>query len=131
MAGQRIPFQREDEERIASAALWGMIASIASIAAGLLDAGIKLVSSGGMRMVGVLVGSSVSLSITIVLGVFLFQASVAFRKVAVTDEADEHYLLEGFSKLRLYFKVMGILMIVALGLIGIVLLGSLMCRMAL
>jgi len=130
MEHSRIPFQREDEERIASAAIWGMIVAVTSIATSLLDVALKLIQGPGLQLIGILVGSSISLAITIVLGIFLFQASAAFHKVATTDEADEHYLLEGFQKLRLYFKVMGILLIVLLCLVGVVVLGLAMCRMA-
>ncbi len=126
MDGGRIPFTHEDEERIASAALWGIIAAIISIAAGLLDLGIKLYQGRGLNL-----GPAISVTTTIVLGILLCQACVAFRKVALTDEADEHYLLEGFQKLRIYFKVLGILLIVASCLVGVAMLGMLMCNLAL
>lgn len=131
MDGQRIPFTREDEERIASAALWGIIAAITSIVAGLLDVVIKVIHGRGLNLVGVFVGASIGLTITIALGIFLYQACAAFRRVALTDEADERYLLEGFEKLRLYFKVLGILLIVAISLVGVAMLGVVMCRLAL
>jgi hypothetical protein len=130
MDGQRIPFTREDEERISSAALWGIIAAITSIVAGLLDVVIKVIQGRGLNLVGVFVGAAVGLTITIVLGIFLLQACGAFRKVALTDEADERYLLEGFEKLRLYFKVLGIILIVVISLAGVAMLGLMMCRMS-
>ena len=45
-----------------------------------------------------LIPGIIGLVIGVVLAIFLLQASTAFRKVALTDEADQHYLLLGFSK---------------------------------
>ena len=53
---------------------------------------------------------------TVLINVWLLQASLAFRKVALTDEADQAYLLAGFAKLRAYFLIQLVLIFVGIGL---------------
>jgi len=130
MDARRIPFAPEDEERIASAGLWGMLVGIVSIATALLTSIFGVVQAmkvsdmtrglGGGGMGGAVIGTTVVmmvvyLSVVVLLAVFLLQASAAFRKVALTDEADQHYLLVGFAKLRNYFLTMAIIIMVAFG----------------
>lgn len=130
MDARRIPFAPEDEERIASAGLWGMLVGIVSIATALLTSIFGVVQAmkvsemtrglGGAGMGGAMIGTTVVMmviyvSVVILLAVFLLQASAAFRKVALTDEADQHYLLVGFAKLRNYFMSMAIVIIVLVG----------------
>jgi hypothetical protein len=102
-----------------------MIAAVVSIASAVLGTIITMVSSGGS-----IVGEVIKLPIAIILGIWLYQASVAFRKVALTDVADQAYLLEGFSKLRNYFMMVGIVLIVVISLAVLGLLGALMCGLA-
>ena len=59
---------------------------------------------------------------TVLINVWLLQASLSFRKVALTDEADQVYLLEGFRKLRAYFMIQVILILAMFGLFGIMML---------
>jgi hypothetical protein len=132
MNGKRIPFTAEDEERIASAGMWGMIVAIASIVSTLLSLITQVIVAAGAPQGGTVLAAAavpglIGLALVIILGVWLLQASLAFRKVALTDEADEAYLLEGFRKLRNYFMMTGILIIIALS--GMVLLfcGALTC----
>jgi len=121
MSVARIPFSAMDESRIASAASWGIITAVTSLvsisisAVVTLPALFKLASSGfgGAIAMGGLIGTLVAIVVTVLLDVWLIQASVAFRKVALTDVADQHYLVEGFGKLRNYFMVLGIVMILA------------------
>ena len=128
MDARRIPFTPEDEERIASAGFWGMLVAIVSIATAGLTAVFSIINAlevsrasagltGSSAMQGAVVGSTavmlvIYLSIVVLLAVFLLQASAAFRKVALTDEADQHYLLLGFRKLRNYFLTWAIIIIV-------------------
>lgn len=115
MDANRIPFTEEDERRIASAATWGMIVALTSIAAGVLS---LLVQSSLMLRFGsldkALLVPLVQAGITVMINVWLLQASQAFRKVALTDEADQAYLLQGFRKLRGYFMVQVILILLAI-----------------
>ena len=122
----RIPFSPADEERMASAAMWGIIVAVASIASSILSLiGEVLVAfrtlpadaagSAHPLVATALFAGVISLGISLVLATFLLQASLAFRKVALTDEADRRYLLLGFLKLRNYFMMLGILFIVATG----------------
>jgi hypothetical protein len=123
MDERRIPFTREDEEKIASAGTWGMIAAITSMVSTGLGAIAAVASKGG----GALITQVIAVTLNLILGVWLYQASQAFRKVALTDEADEHYLLLGFSKLRAYFMMTGILIIIVISLVALVILGALTC----
>ena len=122
MDGRRIPFTAEDESRIASAATWGTIVSVCSLVGGAISLITSLVAMGslpssfgfpGAGFIGIV--SLVVVAITVMLNVWLLQASGAFRKVAATDEADQQYLLEGFRKLRLYFEVQVVLILIGLG----------------
>lgn len=122
-AGQRIPFAKEDEQRIASAATWGQIVGATTIASSVIGTLVAMAKQGASGLLGELIG----LIISVILGLWLLQAGTAFRKVAVTDEADEHYLLLGFSKLRAYFMMSGILAFIALGFVALALLAVMTC----
>jgi hypothetical protein len=65
--------------------------------------------------------------IWVLLSIWLLQASLAFRKVALTDEADQHHLLRGFRKLRNYFMTIGILVIIGLSFGALAFVGALTC----
>jgi len=123
MDGKRIPFTREDEERIASAGLWGIIAAVASVGSTALGAVATLLHP----TPGDLLRQLITLTLNVVLGLWLYQACQAFREMARTDEADEHYLLLGFSKLRAYFMMTGIILIIALSIAVLAFLGALTC----
>ena len=96
MSVARIPFSAMDESRIASAASWGIITAVTSLvsisisAVVTLPALFKLASSGfgGAIAMGGLIGTLVAIVVTVLLDVWLIQASVAFRKVALTDVVD-------------------------------------------
>lgn len=126
MDDKRIPFTREDEERIASAALWGTIVAVGSIASSMLGFILVIVRTPVALQLG---SQLISLTITVLLGIWLYQASAAFRRVARSDIADQHYLLEGFRKLRAYFMTTGILIIVAIALATLVFLAAVMCSL--
>lgn len=125
MDARRIPFTEEDERRIASAATWGLIVSISSIVTALLSLAVQgqAVSNLGAvprelqgLMAPMLAGGLIQALLTVLFNVWLLQASLAFRKVALTDEADQAYLLLGLRKLRAYFMVQVILILVVAGL---------------
>jgi len=130
--GRRIPFSAGDEERIASTGLWGMIVAVTSIVSTLLSTGTSLVSlsrlpvGDSFRYLS-LVPAAFGLTIQVILGVWLLQASQAFRKVALTDEADQQHLLRGLSKLRNYFMMIGILIIIGVTVAVLFLAGALTC----
>jgi hypothetical protein len=121
MGVARIPFDAMDESRIASAASWGIITAVTSLASVAITAvitvpGLVAMSAGplmGLMGTIALAATVGVIAITVLLDVWLIQASLAFRKVAVTDVADQHYLIEGFAKLRNYFLVMGVMLILA------------------
>lgn len=120
MDAQRIPFTARDERRIASVATWGMIVASSSLVMALVAlvaiivlyfAGTHLrFAFGPFFVVG-----AIQASLVVLLNLWLLQASLAFRKVATTDEADQAYLLAGFRKLRAYFMLQVILVLIAVG----------------
>lgn len=116
MDARRIPFTAEDERRIASAATWGMIVSISSIATAAVSLLVEAPTIGKLPQLLALTDPLAALPVlwgllTVIFNVWLLQASLAFRKVAVTDEADQAHLLAGFRKLRAYFMIQVILII--------------------
>jgi hypothetical protein len=115
MDPKRIPFTPEDERKIASAGLWGLIVATTSIGVATLMV-LAIVTSGSLMK-----DDGLELAITlaipagqIFLNVWLLQASVAFRKVALTDVADHAFLLRGFRRLRIYFLVQGVFFLLIL-----------------
>lgn len=114
----RIPFTPEDEQKIASAATWGSIVAIASIVGG----GISLVATAAAlseipdEAMFAMIPALAATVFMVLINVWLLQACQAFRKVARTDEADQAYLLAGFKKLRAYFMLQVIMILVMFGL---------------
>lgn len=120
MDARRIPFTEEDERRIASAATWGIIVSITSIATAALSLLVQGKTISQLPALMELAGPAAALPIgqaviTVLINVWLLQASLSFRKVALTDEADQAHLLAGFRRLRGYFMVQVILFLAAFG----------------
>lgn len=138
MDARRIPFTEEDERRIASAATWGMIVSISSIVTALISLAVEAQALADLDRsvpqelrsfaMPVLAIGAVQSLLTMLFNVWLLQASLAFRKVATTDEADQAHLLVGFRKLRGYFmiQVILILLVVAGGILAALLASSMM-----
>lgn len=125
MDARRIPFTADDERRIASAATWGLIVAISSIATALVSLVVTAQQSFGgshreLTMASGYAFSAIQALLTILFNAWLLQASLSFRKVAITDEADQAHLLAGFRKLRAYFMLQ-VLMIVLAAVGGIVL----------
>lgn len=117
MAGQdrRIPFAKQDEDRIASASTWGTLVAIIFIVATVVSSGLSgmFAARGGLgMMISAGLGNLISLALVVLLGILLMQSSSAFRKVARTDVADKAYLLSGFAKLHKFFLILGISLLV-------------------
>lgn len=116
----RIPFSEEDERCIVGAARWGTIVGWTTIASAVVTI---LVSA----WTGTLFGTESLVNVPfaaveIVLSVWLLQACQSFRNVALTDEADQAHLLNGFRKLRAY--IMGQVLTIVLT-VGFVFVGGL------
>jgi hypothetical protein len=103
----RIPFTVEAEKQIESLSYWLKILGWLSIVAGILGL-LNLLTSGRNF------GHVFNAILQVIIGVWSLQAAEAFKKVATTDEADQAYLVEGFSKLRGIFLVQGVLILVGL-----------------
>lgn len=113
MAGQdrRIPFTKQDEDRIAGASTLGTLVAIIFIVSTLISSGLSgmfAARAGLGLMISAGLSNLLSLVLVVLLGILLMQASSAFRKVARTDEADKAYLLRGFAKLHKFFLILGI-----------------------
>jgi len=118
MSDRRIPFTKEDEDRIAGASTWATLVAIVAMVSAGISAGLTALGTlrflgldSPLHLLGRLGGSVASLVLTVLLGIWLIQSSAAFRKVARTDVADKAYLLLGFSKLHKFFLVTGIALI--------------------
>ncbi|MCA9661298.1 MAG: hypothetical protein KC486_23365 [Myxococcales bacterium] len=119
MSSTRIPFTREDKEKIASAATWGLVVSVTSLITGALALLVELSSAKASEVFGQMLQTG----FTVVINIWLLQASLALRKVASdTNANDQGNLLIGFRKLRAYFmaQVIVILIAVALGVLAFV-----------
>ena len=103
----RIPFTVAAEAKIKSLSFWLSIVGWVGIVAGVLDL-INLVTPA--RNPGQ-IGNAI---IHFLMGYWCLQAATAFKKVATTDEADQAYLVQGFSRLRNIFLLQGIMILVGL-----------------
>ncbi len=121
MSDRRIPFTPEDEDRIASASLWGIIAAVTGVVSTLANTAIAVMHYLQIRTafpqlasIRQVVTQAIALVVSLMLGTWLIQACTSFRAVARTDVADKAYLLRGFDKLYAYFLTIGVVMIVLL-----------------
>jgi hypothetical protein len=103
----RIPFTARDEASIRALCNWMQVAAVAS----LVGAAFKLVSAFTPRQD---FGKVIDAAITFLIGLWIYQAGVAFRKVATTDTADQSFLVEGFTLLRRVYLLQSILVIITL-----------------
>jgi hypothetical protein len=112
MSSTRIPFTREDKEKIASAATWGLVVSVTSLITGALALLVELSSSNRAE----LFGQMLQTGFTVVINIWLLQASLALRNVASdTNSNDQGNILIGFRKLRAYFMAQVIVILIAVG----------------
>jgi len=103
----RIPFTARTEASIRALCNWMQIAAVFSI----LGAVAKLISAFTPRQD---FGKLIDAVVTLLIGLWIYQAGTAFRKVVTTDTADQRYLMEGFALLRRVFLLQSILVILAL-----------------
>jgi hypothetical protein len=111
---RRIPFTARDEASIQALCNWMQVAAVVSI----VGAVFKIVSAFTPRQD---LGKIIDGLITFLIGLWIFQAGTAFRRVVATDTADQRYLMEGFALLRRVFLLQAILVIVVLTFLLIVL----------
>ncbi len=116
---KRIPFTPEDERAIASASTWGLIVGGTSLATGVITLllQVPVLMKLPPAMYGLVAFPALQAAFTVLINIWLLQASLAFRKVALTNEADQAYLLDGFRKLRAYFMIQVTLIIAAVALV--------------
>ncbi len=111
----RIPFTVAAEAKIKSLSFWLSIVGWVGIVAGVIEL-IDLLTPARNA------GQIVNAIIHFLMGYWCLQAATAFKKVATTDEADQAYLVQGFSRLRSIFLLQGIMILVALAFVTAVLL---------
>lgn len=102
-----IPFSARTEASIRALCNWMQIAAVISI----LAAVGKGISAFAPRRD---FGNLIDAVITLLIALWIYQASTAFRKVVTTDTADQSYLMEAFTLLRRVFLLQAILVILAL-----------------
>jgi len=110
----RIPFSPQAEAGIRALAGWMQIAAVVDI----LAAVGKLINTFAPKYQP---GHIVDAILTLLIGVWVYQAGTAFRQVATTDVADQRYLMDGFSQLRKVFLLQSALIIISLAFLVIAL----------
>jgi hypothetical protein len=117
---RRIPFTPDDERRIEGVALWTKIVGIVTLCSAGLTGLINLVRIifTPFNLLGT-ISYVVSFIFTLLLGLFLLQASSPLHKLAVTDEADKQYLIEGCQGLTKYFNLFGVFMVFTVALLTV------------
>jgi hypothetical protein len=103
----RIPFTAQDEASIRALANWMQIAAVVAIVSAILKVVSAFVPQTDL-------GKLIDAGITFLIGLWVYQAATAFRRVAITDEADQHHLMTGFRLLRRVFLLQSILLIIVL-----------------
>jgi Family of unknown function (DUF5362) len=110
----RIPFSPRAEANIRALAGWMQVAAVVSIVAGI----VKAVSAFVPRYQP---GHIVDAIVSLLIGVWIYQAGTAFRRVATTDVADQQFLMDGFTQLRKVFLLQSVLIIITLAFVVIAL----------
>jgi len=119
----RIPFTAQSEASIIALSKWMRVAA----AVGILGAAGRIISVFGPHHdFGQLIGAAISL----LMGIWTYQAADAFNRVATTDTADQSYLMRGFTLLRRVFLLQAILVFATLALLVVVFLGAAVFMMA-
>ncbi len=111
----RIPFTIEAENQIKALSFWLTVIGWLNVVAAVIVF-LNLVLPG--RNLGLVV----DLILYIAIGTWSLQAAKAFKNVAMTDVADQAYLVQGFTKLRSIFLLQGLLILVGMAFVAAVLL---------
>jgi hypothetical protein len=115
----RIPFTAQDESSIKALCNWMQLAAWFTI--------LSAVSKGLAAFVPRQnFGHLVDAVISFLIGLWIYQAATAFRKVTTTDTADQRYVMEGFALMRRVFLLQAILVIIALTSLLLILVVSLL-----
>jgi len=110
----RIPLSERQEGSLRALCNWMQIAAVFTV----VGAALTLVSAFTPRFDP---GKIINAVISLLIGLWIYQAGTAFRRVAATDTADQRHLMEGFRLLRSVFLLQSILVIVVLALLVIAL----------
>jgi len=111
----RIPFTVQAENQIKTLSFWLAVVGWLNVAAAVI-AVINLILPARN------LGQILNVIIHGAIGAWALQAAQAFKNVAVTDLADQAYLVQGFTKLRSIFLLQGVMILVGMAFIAAVLL---------
>jgi hypothetical protein len=103
----RIPFTPRAEASLSALCNWMQIAAVINI----ISAVLNLISAFTPRAD---LGKLIQAIVAFLVGLWIYQAGTAFRKVVTTDTADQRNLMEGFTLLRRVFLLQAIMVIIAL-----------------
>ena len=103
----RIPFSPRAEASILALSKWMRIAAVFNLVGGTIRG---VAAFAPRHDFGQLIGAVIS----ILMGIWSYQAANAFGQVAKTDTADQRYLMDGFGLLRRVFLLQAIMVIVGL-----------------
>lgn len=102
----RIPFSQESEKQIASLAGWMSIFAVIALL-GMIGSLVGMIAFADVSQLG-------GVAVNLLLAIWALQAASAFKSVARTDTADQVFLTEGFTKLRMIFLMQSLLIIMTL-----------------
>jgi hypothetical protein len=108
----------EAKEHLRMAALWAKIIAVIAF----ISAGVSLLSSflgnkSGVQMIGSFFGSLVGVTISVIVNIFLYRFASKTIQGLVGNNQQE--FSAGIDNLRNYFKIIGIILIIALSLIAL------------
>jgi hypothetical protein len=93
-------------------AFWAKISAIISF----VSAAVSVV--GGLKDIATLIGGLVGIAITVAINIFLYKFSTCVKEGI--NNNDVYKISEGFSNLKTYYKIYGILLIIALSIMVLV-----------
>ena len=102
----RIPFSLESEKQIASLGGWLSIFAVIALV-GMMGNLVGMIAFSDLSQLG-------GLLVNLLLAIWALQAASAFKSVARTDTADQVFLTEAFTKLRMIFLMQSLLIIMTL-----------------
>jgi hypothetical protein len=113
----RIPFTARAEASILELSKWMHISGVIGIVASVLKLCVALFIGHGL-------GAYIGAVVTFLVGYWSYQAGNAFGSMASSDSADQRYLMDGFGLLRRVFLLQAAMILLAFGLFGAAIVGS-------
>ena len=125
-----ISFDENVKQNLKGAATWGGIAAIASLIGSVLGLVNYFVAKGKIDRYSVGyrearqasdIGGFISVAISLIIGIFLFVFLNKFSRMSKSgvDAGDPHLINEGLGSLSVYFRFIGVLVIIMIVLVGL------------